>query len=133
MSRNSVAFFWKSSPPAHRGETKAQGPSFPGLLRFFSFFFLVSISPIRFFTVSHRRSLCRGEVGNPQFHRLRDITLHRKETNMTSLVCMLASEEPSTSEQVNMFLVVCLNQVFLQMSFCSEHGLFLPQDTANFL
>lgn len=78
MSRNSVAFFWKSSPPAHRGETKARAtPIFSG----FFFFFFVFYPPNPF---SHRvphRSLCRGEVGNPRVHRLRDKITHAQEGN----------------------------------------------------
>lgn len=133
MSRNSVAFFWKSSPPAHRGETKARDYHSPGYSDFFCCFFFDFCSPNLF---SHRfpskeplqRRTWKSTGPQTAWH----ITLHtctgRKRTRTASFPCWLLKRLALVSTYL-----VCLHQVFLQMSFCSEHGLFLPQDTANFI
>lgn len=100
MSRNSVAFFWKSSPPAHRGETKAQATT---IFSVFFFFLSFSIPPIRFLTVSLTGASAEEKL---EIHGSTDcvtkLLMHRrKETNMNSLIPMLASEETSTSEHVS--------------------------------
>lgn len=105
MSRNSVAFFWKSSPPAHRGETKAQDYHSPGYSDFFWVFFFRFLFPQSVFSPFPIEGASAEE--NLEIHGSTDCVthytahMHRKETNMNSLIPMLASEETRTSEHVS--------------------------------